>query len=65
MPVVACSTNWSRRAGIRGNDRNFDAELLGNTGLALADAFGLEAALALPLGSNLGGSTLSSCSRTT
>jgi hypothetical protein len=53
----------ARRAGVGGDDRNLDAELVGGTGLALADAFGLggmegiqlPAALALLLGSDLGG----------
>src|SRR5260370_7697831 len=53
----------ARRAGVGGDDRNLDAELVGGTGLALADAFGLRsmegiqlpAALALLLGSDLGG----------
>src|ERR1700738_5635956 len=53
----------ARRAGVGGDDRNLDAELVGRTGLAFADAFGLggmegiqlPAALALLLGSYLGG----------
>src|ERR1700736_3241839 len=53
----------ARGAGVGGYNRNLDAELVGRTGLALADAFGLggmegiqlPAALALLLGSDLGG----------
>jgi hypothetical protein len=53
----------ARRAGVGGDDRNLDAELVGRTGLAFADAFGLRgmegiqlpAALALLLGPDLGG----------
>lgn len=53
----------ARGAGVSGDNRNLDAELVGRTGLALADAFGLgrmegiqlPAALALLLGSDLGG----------
>jgi hypothetical protein len=31
----------ARRAGVGGDDRDFDDELVGRAGLALADAFGL------------------------
>src|SRR6202048_4352826 len=65
----------ARRAGVGGDNRNLDVELVGRTGLALADAFGLgglegiqlPAALALLLGSDLGGAqggrTLPRCPR--
>src|SRR4030081_327511 len=53
----------ARGAGVGGDDRDLDAELVGRTGLALADALGLggmegielPAALALLLASDLGG----------
>jgi len=54
----------SGRAPVGRHDRRLDAELVGAAGFALADAFGLggvegielPAALALPLGADLGGS---------
>ena len=53
----------ARRAGIGGDDRDLDAELIGRAGLAFADAFDLgsmegiqlPAALALLLGTDLAG----------